>query len=415
METNKDIIIIGGGIIGLACAHYLLQNNASVRIIEQDVIESGTSSKNCGLLHFGGIIPLCAPGVIKNEIIRTIQRKSPLHIKPSLDINFIKWLFKFVSHCNLSHMNRASTAKNNLLQFSLDLFDSLFKEYSLECDFRHKGFLLLFKDKKYFKDYNSTIIFLKKYGFNLKKYEQVQVRELEPTVKKEVVGAWHDKHDRHIRPAMLVKAWKNLLIKKGLIIEEKCKLIDFGIHKNKIQYVNTIRGQFKADHFILAAGAWTSQISRQLKLNIPVQPGKGYSITMAKPDFSPEIPCMLYEKNMVITPWKSGLRLGGTMEFSGFDDSLNKKRLAQLIHGAKEYLNIEINNSTMEQWSGFRPMTHDDLPIIDRSYMHDNLFVATGHGMLGVTMATGTGKAICDMIYEKKSQIDISPFSLKRF
>ncbi|MCP4671936.1 MAG: FAD-dependent oxidoreductase, partial [Desulfobacula sp.] len=155
--------------------------------------------------------------------------------------------------------------------------------------------------------------------------------------------------------------------------------------------------------------------SRQLKLNIPVQPGKGYSITMEKPDFSPEIPCMLYEKNMVVTPWENGLRLGGTMEFSGFDESLNQKRLSKLIQGAKEYLNIKINNSTMEQWSGFRPMTQDDLPIIDRSCLHDNLFVATGHGMLGVTMATGTGKAICDMIYGKKSQIDLSPFSLKRF
>ncbi len=113
---------------------------------------------------------------------------------------------------------------------------------------------------------------------------------------------------------------------------------------------------------------------------------------MEKPDSSPEIPCMLYEKNMVVTPWKNNLRLGGSMEFSGFDDSLNKKRLAKLIQGAKENFNIEINNSIIEQWGGFRPVTHNDLPIIDRSYHHDNLFIATGYGMLGLTMATAQGK-----------------------
>ncbi|MCP4672516.1 MAG: FAD-binding oxidoreductase, partial [Desulfobacula sp.] len=306
METNKDIIIIGGGIIGLACAHYLLQQNASVRIIEQDIIESGASSKNCGVMHFGGVIPLCKPGVILHEIVQTICRKSALYIKPNFDIALIKWLFKFACNCNLTHMNAASRAKNNILQYSLDLFDLLFKEHSFRCDFKQKGLLLLFKDKKYFEKYNHTNIFLKNYGFNIKRYEQNQVRVLEPAAKKEIIGAWYDEHDWHLRPGMLVKAWKKLLIDKGLIIEEKCKLMDFGIHQNKIKHVNTIKGQFKADHFILAAGAWTSKISRQLKLNIPVQPGKGYSITMEKPDFSPEIPCMLYEKNMVVTPWENG-------------------------------------------------------------------------------------------------------------
>ncbi len=415
MEKDVDVIIVGGGIIGLACAHYLLDKKASVRIIEQDYIGSGASHGNCGLLHFSGVIPLCSPGAVKNEIFRAIRGTSPLYIKPRIDIKLIKWLIKFAGHCNLSHMNSASNAKSDILKYSFHLFETLFAENKIECDFEKKGLLLLFKKKKYFKKYNATNNFLKNYNLDSKSINAENVQNLEPAVNKGIAGAFHNEHDWHLRPEKLVEAWKAILIKKGLIVEEKCKMLDFGIEHGKIKHVNTIKGQYKADKFVLATGAWTPQMNRQLNLNIPVQPGKGYSITMTKPDSSPEVPCLLYEENMVATPWKSGYRLGGTMEFSGFNNVLNEKRLAKLITGAKKYLNTSIEEPVIEEWTGLRPMTYDDLPIIDRSSFQNNLFVATGHGMLGITMATGTGKAICDMIYENEAKIDIAPFSMNRF
>ena len=415
MISNNDVIIIGGGIIGLACAHYLIKKNISVRIIEQNYIGSGASHGNCGLLHFSGIIPLCSPGVIRHEIARTICRNSPLCIKPTLDMTLIRWLLKFTAHCNLTHKNAASKAKNTILRYSLDLYNMLFSEETLKCDFNKKGLLLLFKDKKYFEQYKSTNDFLQDYDFGGSPLDMNQALKIEPVIRKNIAGAWYNKHDWHLRPEMLVDAWKNLLVKKGVIIKEKCKMIDFEIKNNKAKCINTTQGQYKADTFILTTGAWTPEVNRQLKLNIPVQPGKGYSITMERPDQSPEIPCILYERNMVATPWKTGYRLGGTMEFSGFNDILNKKRLSRLITGAKEYLDTKADHPILEEWSGLRPMTYDDLPIIDRSPFHDNLFVATGHGMLGLTMATGTGKAISDMICDKKAEIDLAPFSMDRF
>ena len=327
----------------------------------------------------------------------------------------IRWLIKFAAHCNSSHMTAGSKAKNDILRYSLNLFDALFSEHKIECDFEKKGPLILFKNKKYFENYKTTNAFLKNYGFGARRLDKNEAQKLEPAISNNIAGAWYNPHDWHLRPESLVHAWKKLLIRKGLIIEEKCKMIDFGIKHDKIRHVNTIKGQYKADTFILTTGAWTSRINRQLKLHIPVQPGKGYSITMEKPDLSPETPCLLYEKNMVATPWKTGYRLGGTMEFSGFDTALNKKRLSKLIMGAKEYLNTDTRHLPLELWTGLRPMTYDDLPVIDRSLFQDNLFVATGHGMLGITMATGTGKAICDMIYEKKPEIDLTPFSMDRF
>ncbi|MFA5906775.1 MAG: FAD-dependent oxidoreductase, partial [Desulfobacula sp.] len=334
MESKNNVIIVGGGVIGLACAHYLLKENASVRIIEKDFIGSGASYGNCGLLHFSGILPLCAPGVVRHEIYRAICGTSPLYIKPGLDMNRFLWLMKFASHCSSTHMNHAARAKYNLLKYSKDLYDEFFKETPMSCDFEKKGVLLLFRDSRHFEKYAATNAQLKQYNFEALPLDAKEARSLEPSIREDVVGAYYNEHDDHIRPEMLIQSWKKYLIGKGLIIEEKCAVKEFESDQNNITAVQTIKGRYQADHFIVSTGAFTPQLNKQLKLPIPIQPGKGYSITMEKPDRSCEIPCLLYERNMVVTPWQSGYRLGGTMEFSGFDASLNKKRLAKLLKGA---------------------------------------------------------------------------------
>ena len=179
--------------------------------------------------------------------------------------------------------------------------------------------------------------------------------------------------------------------------------------------VDTVKGNFKADEFVLATGAWAPRTLRQLKLDLPVQPGKGYSITMERPGTCPTYPCSLYEKSMVATPWKSGYRLGGTMEFSGYSDRLNQKRLSKLISGAEVFFKEPVGHPVIEEWTSLRPMTYDDLPIIDRAPSHENLIITTGHGMLGLTLATGTGKIVCDMVYGNTPQINITPFGISRF
>ena len=415
MQSKNNVIIVGGGIIGLACAHYLLKENASVRIIEKDFIGSGASHGNCGLLHYSGIFPLCAPGVVRHEIYRAVCGTSPLYIKPDLNMSRFLWLMKFASHCNPAHMARATRARYELLRYSKDLYDQFFKEENITCDFDKKGVLILFRDRQYFENYGTVNESLSRYGFGARFLDIKAAQTLEPSIREDIVGAYHNTHDDHVRPEMLIRSWRNHLVKKGLIIEEKCKAMNFETGQNKILSVQTIKGRYQADHFIISTGAFTPELNKQLQISIPVEPGKGYSITMEKPDRSCEIPCLLYERNMVVTPWHLGYRLGGTMEFSGFDEGLNKKRLSRLLNGAGEYLKTSVENPIFEEWAGFRPMTYDDLPIIDRSSLTKNLYIATGHGMLGLTMATGTGKAICDMIIKGKAQVDLSPFSLDRF
>ncbi len=415
MGLNKEVIIIGGGVIGLACAHYLIDKGANVRIIEKYEIGAGASHGNCGLLCFSDVIPLCSSGTVSHEIVRTLKGTSPLYIKPRLDYKLLVWLLKFASKCNADNMTQAAMGKYELLNYSASLFDTLMALNTVNCDFEKKGLLAVFKDKKNFEKYQATNEFLATYNMGARRIDKKELRQLEPALRNDIAGAWLNENDWHLKPNILMASWRKYLSGKGLIIEEHCKVLDFEINGNTIIKVNTIKGSFNADSFVLATGAWAPQTLQQLKLDLPVQPGKGYSITMERPGICLTYPCSLYEKSMVATPWKTGYRLGGTMEFSGYDDSLNPKRLSKLISGASAFLREPLGHPVMEQWTSLRPMTYDDLPIIDRAPFQENLIVATGHGMLGLTMSTGTGKLVCDMIYGKTPEINITPFSISRF
>ena len=415
MELEKEVIIIGGGVIGLACAHYLIKKGARVRIIEKNGIGDGASHGNCGLLYFSDVIPLCSPGAVSHEIYRTLCGTSPLSIKPTLDISLLTWLVKFAAKCRPHTMRQAATAKYEILHYSIDLFESLLAIADLECDFEKKGMLTVFNDPKNLEKFKKTNDFLETYNLGSKLLGKDQALSMEPALASDIAGAWYGETDWHLRPDLLMGSWRKHLARKGLIIEEHAKMLNFEISGNTITHVNTVRGKFAADAFVLATGAWAPKAAKQLGLNLPVQPGKGYSITMERPGICPEIPCVLYEKNMVVTPWKSGYRLGGTMEFSGYSTNLNQKRLSKLVQGAALYMKDPTGKPVIEEWTGLRPMTYDDMPIIDRSFAQENLVIATGHGMLGLTLATGTGKIVADLVYDKTPDINISPFGMNRF
>lgn len=412
---KKQTVIIGGGVIGLACAHYLAREGVGVTILERDKIGQGASHGNCGLLCFSDVIPLCSPGTVTHEIVRTLKGTSPLYIKPDLDMNRFFWLLKFALKCRKSHMTRAANQKYELLKYSTDLFDQLMTDERIACDFETKGHLTVFKTKENFEKYEKTNAFLESYQLGARKIDIDELNDLEPALRTDLAGGWLNPADWHLRPDTLMSSWQDSLRLNGVVIEEDNPVLDFETHGRTVTAVETARGKVEADTVIIATGAWAPEIMNRLDLNVPVQPGKGYSITMERPDICPTHPCSLYEKSMVATPWKSGYRLGGTMEFSGYNDVLNPKRLDRLVSGAKAYLKVPMGQPVIEQWAGLRPMSTDDMPIIGPVPSKENLLIATGHGMLGLTLATGTGRIISDMVLGKAPEINVAPFSLSRF
>ena len=415
MEKHSDVLIIGGGIIGLACAYYLAKAGQKVRLLEQDKIGAGASYGNCGLIFSSHLIPLCAPGTIRHEIQRWLQRRSPLYIKPAPDMNRFVWLLNFARKCNRTHLTHAIKAREQILDHSRRLFADLFRQEPLDCDWEERGVLMIFRSRSAMEKYDSTIALLKSYGHDAISLFGEELYRLEPALRRDLYGAWYHKTDSHLRPDRLMSAWQRVLVAQGVAIEENCRLESLIAGNGRIREAKAAGGCFTAHTYVLATGAWTPQLTGQLKLNLPVQPGKGYSLTMPRPETCPQMPCYFNERSVVATPWKSGFRLGGTMEFSGLNSDIPAWRIKNLISAAREYLIDPIGEAVTEEWVGMRPMVYDDLPIIDRAPNHHNLVVATGHGMSGMSMATSTGKLVAEMIGGHKPHLDPTAFAIRRF
>ena len=238
--------------------------------------------------------------------------------------------------------------------------------------------------------------------------------ELEPALKPGSAGAWHYETDGHLRPDKLMLAWRRVLQDQGVEIRENCRWQDIVIDGQLARKIVTSQGELAADHIVVATGAWTPQLQRLLRSPIAIQPGKGYSLTMPRPQICPRYSMIFEEHRVAITPLASTYRIGSTMEFAGYDTSLNPDRLRLLRDGAALYLREPLAEPVLEQWYGWRPMTPDSLPFIGRTPAFSNVFLAAGHGMLGVSMSPGTGRLLAELVTGQTPHIDPQPYAVGR-
>jgi len=301
------------------------------------------------------------------------------------------------------------------MQGAIDLYHGLISKESLDCGWEVKGALHIFKSRKEFKNYGSYDALKKKFDVDETPLDRKSLLKQEPAVGDKVAGAWFSRHSAYLRPDDLMKELKRVLIQKGVKIIEQTEVTGFLAEND--QAVAAVAGEehFPADQFVVTTGAWAPLLNKALGCRLPIQPGKGYSITMPRSQNSPSIPCFFQETGVVITPWESDIRLGGTMEFAGYDESLNRLRLDALLHAAQSYLRNMEFSSRQDEWCGWRPMTCDGLPIIDRSLRLNNVMIAAGHNMLGLTMAPGTGKLVSEILSGEAPHVDPDPYRISRF
>jgi D-amino-acid dehydrogenase len=254
----------------------------------------------------------------------------------------------------------------------------------------------------------------REFGLAAERLEGDALLAFEPALKASVAGAWRYATDGQLRPDKLMSAWRRVLESIGVEIREHCAMRDLVIERRLVRRVLTEQGEIAADQAVIAAGAWTPQWRHLLRCPIPIQPGKGYSLTMPRPALCPRSPMIFEEHRVAISPMQSGYRIGSTMEFAGYDTSLNADRLRLLRESADLYLKEPVSGSTSEAWWGWRPMTPDGLPLIGRLPAIDNVYLAAGHGMLGVSMAPATGKLIAELLAGQPSHIDPAPYAVSR-
>ncbi len=419
MTTESDrrtAVVIGGGVIGTACAHYLGRAGWRVVIVERGSIGGGSSHGNCGLVCPSHVLPLAEPGMVGQAIKSLFQRDSPFSIKPRLDPALWSWLLHFAGRCNERDMMAAGQGIQPLLTSSLELYRDLVEREGLDCEFESRGLLFAYRDPAAMDAYAATNhLMTESFACPAQRLDSAALEALEPALREDLAGGWFYHDDAHLRPDKLMRAWRSRIEADGGRIRENHDFLGFDSRNGQVVAARTSRGEVKGDLFIVAAGAWTPLLKEHLGRSLPIQPGKGYSLTMPRPAVCPTIPIIFPETRVVATPFHSGYRLGSTMEFSGYDDTIRPDRLRLLREGARPYLREPDCEPVLEEWYGWRPMTYDSLPIIDRSARYSNVVIAAGHNMLGLSMAPATGKLVAEMVTGQTPHIDPSPYRADRF
>ncbi|MCP4710962.1 MAG: FAD-dependent oxidoreductase [Planctomycetes bacterium] len=415
MGRQKDIIIIGGGIIGVSTAYYLAMQGRSVTLIEKDDIGAGSSHGNAGLIANGFSIPMAAPGVPGQGLKWLLDSTSPFSIKPRLDLNLISWLWKFRGACNEKQVRRSIPILLSLGRGSFDLFDELFTKEDVDFGYDHKGRLILFTSEESFEKWGADVALIGEFGVDVSLLDADGVRRIEPNVLPAVTHGIYCEAYAHVNPARFVHEMARLAKNNGVQIKTGTMVSGFETSGRRISSIITTEGAFIPDQVVLAAGAWSPVIANGLKLRLPMQPAKGYSLSYKRPSTCPRLPLSLAERKVAVTPMGEMLRFTSTLELAGFDPSINQRRLAAIRQSVNEYLPGMEELEEEVVWSGYRPATPDDLPIIGRSGMYQNLILATGHGTLGMTHGLITGNLVSQIIAGEPPSIDLTPLRADRF
>ncbi len=416
MSQDADVLILGGGVIGLACAHYLQAEGRSVRVLDQGRIGRGASFGNCGTLTPSHAAPLAAPGMAWQAMRWMLRADAPLYIRPRWDPALWRWLSKAAGRCNPDDYLASGRAKGALLRYSRALLEDLVYGHDLDCGFESGGLYYVFRTAKALRRHARELPLLAELGIPARTLDGQALAAEEPALKPGLAGAVFFPGDAQLRPDRYTAELARLVREDGGAIEEGVCVTGIVRGRHGIEAVQTSEGVRRAGQVVLALGAWSTGFGDQLRLNIPVQPGKGYSITYDRPAAPPRRPLVLKERSVCVTTWDDGFRLGSTMEFSGYDDRLDPVRLGALERGAAEYLREPpAAGGRREPWCGWRPMTWDDLPMLGRAPGHNNLWLATGHGMMGMGMSAGTGRLLADLMVGRAPAIDPSPYSPARF
>ncbi|MCK5319340.1 MAG: FAD-dependent oxidoreductase, partial [Anaerolineales bacterium] len=366
MDQATRVIIIGGGVIGASAAYFLQKKGWTVTLLEKDRFGGGASHGNCGLIVPSHILPLNSPEILIKGFKWLFKKDAPLLIKPRFDPDLFKWLVQFAYHCRRKNIMASVHGRAALLKGAIDLYRSLIQEEGLECDWEILGALHAFCSFDELESHRAVDAFTAQFGISGKMMNRDDVLNMEPTLGNDIAGAWFYNQSAQLRPEALMKDLKRILVNRNIEIVEQAEVTGFRTNNSRAVAVVTNRGTFAAEQFVVATGAWTPLLGEALGCRIPIQPGKGYSVTMKRPSGGPSIPCFFEEAKVVAVPWPSGLRLGGTMEFTGYDESLNRHRLEALLQASKRYLKRMDLSGIEEEWCGWRPMTPDGLPIIDR-------------------------------------------------
>jgi len=416
MGKNKNVIVVGGGIVGLSTAYFLQKEGHLVTVLDKSDISSGASFVNAGYLTPSHIVPLASPGMITKGIKYMFNSSSPFYIKPRLDIDFMKWAWYFKKSSTRAKVERAMPIIKDINLISRKLYEDMKASGDLgDFHLGDKGLLMVYQTEKA-RDHELEVMEkAQEMGLEANHLDADGLKKIEPNIELNAMGAIHYQCDRHTTPPQIMKKLLEHLSNNGVSVHKGEEVLDMEVKDGVVSEVRTNKSSYQPDEVVFAAGSWTSHLSKKININLPLQAGKGYRINVESPT-KISMPAILMEAKMAVTPMQGFTRFAGTMEFSGINSIIRKGRVEAIAKGAEHYykgLKISEKDKSHAQ-CGLRPVSPDGLPYIGRPKGFKNLTIATGHAMMGWSLGPGTGKIITELISGKKTSMDLSPFSPDR-
>ena len=410
----KQVTILGAGVIGLSTALYCSRRGMKVTIIERKAQQrDGCSFGNAGMIVPSHFIPLAAPGMVKLGLKWMWNPESPFYIQPRFNLDLITWGLRFWQASTQQRVDAAAPVLRDLSLLSRQCFD----EIGLDFGLVKKGLLMLCKKQKTLDEEAHMAEMANKLGIPAEVLNAKATAALDPTITMDVTGSVFFPKDCHLSPGRFVAAMEQDLLRLGAEILWETEVLGFATEAGALKAVKTSRGKITSEEFVLSGGIWSDETARALDLKLPMQAGKGYSLTLKNPRQLPELCSICTEARLAVTPMDGALRFGGTMEMAGINETINSRRVRGIVRAVPDYFPAfeEADFADIQSWSGLRPCSPDGMPYIGRTQRWKNLTIATGHAMMGLSLAPATGKIVSDLISGESPTVPLELLSPDRF
>lgn len=411
-------MVVGGGVIGVCCAYFLARRGARVTLLERDEVGHGASYGNAGAIA-PGHGPMNKPGRVKQALRSLLNPLSPLYVAPRLDPVLARWLLDFARYCTAAHAEAGLRALAPLGHATIALYEQLVEEEGLDCHYRHDGYYEVYRSGSGVSAAHHEVETMQRHGFGAEFLDGPALCEREPALKTDVLGGAFFPQAATVNPHRFVLEIAARAEKRGATVRTGTSVERIISKGGRIRGIQTATGdQIEADAVVIAAGAHSNAVTRQLGLRLPLQAAKGYhQDRVPNKGQTPPLQqtCMLGEASVFCTPMDGFVRFAGTLEFSGINDRMRQSRLTQLTNAATQYFEGMGEAQPVSEWCGLRPCLSDGLPAVGPIPGHRGAFVATGHAMLGLTLGPVTGQLMAECVLDGAPSLDLTRLAADRF
>jgi D-amino-acid dehydrogenase len=414
----KNVFIIGGGVIGLCSAYYSAKRGHRVTLLDRNPEQrDGCSFGNAGMIVPSHFVPLAAPGVVGTALKWMWNPESPLYIKPRLNAELMSWGWNFMRAANAQHVQRSAPLIRDLSFASRGRFEDLAALTSNDFGLVKRGLVMLCKSQHSLDHEGAYAAQANELGVPAEVLDASALAKLDPDVTMDVAGGVYFPKDCHLTPGLFMAALKQQCDALRVQFVWNAEATDFALRDNQIAAIKTTKGEFAADEFLVAGGSWSPVLAKELGLKIPMQAGKGYSLTLTRPRQLPQLCSIFTEARVAITPMGDTLRFGGTMEIAGLNEDINPVRVQGIIKSVPKYFPqfTAEDFAGVQPWRGLRPCSPDGLPYLGRTAKFSNLIIATGHAMMGLSLGPISGQLVSEIVSGEKPSFDLTLLNPDRY